>query len=108
MKQTAHDERTWDLTHVYADEHAWEADRVALTERIPTLSRYRGRLGEHPGVLADAFDLLYSVSRQLETLYTFASLEADQDLRLPGPSGRRQRIEALMAEHGSSVCLVRP
>lgn len=108
MKQTAHDERTWDLTHVYAGEHAWEADRVSLTERIPTLSRYRGRLGEHPGVLADAFDLLYSVSRQMETLYTFASLEADQDLRLPGPSGRRQRIEALMADMAAAFAWFDP
>jgi oligoendopeptidase F len=98
MERTTDIDRAWDLTHIYAGPEEWEAERVRLTERIPMFSRYRSRLGEHPRVLADAFDLMFELSATLERLHTYAALEADEDLRLPAPSGRRQRIEALMAD----------
>lgn len=98
MTRASVEARSWDLTHIFASDQAWDAERLALIERVPALSRYRGRLGEHPRVLAESFELLFELSARLEQLHTYSSLEADQDLRLPAPAGRRQRIEALMAD----------
>ncbi|MDP7408081.1 MAG: hypothetical protein QF539_01245, partial [Luminiphilus sp.] len=36
----------WDLTDMYVDPTAWEADRERFLEALPTLSAHRGKLGE--------------------------------------------------------------
>lgn len=106
--ETTHESRTWDLRPIYESDEAWERDRVALTERLPQFARFQGRLGEHPATLAQAFTLLFELHRQVERLHTYASLQADQDLRQPAPSGRRQRIDALSSDIAAATAWFDP
>ena len=46
----------WNLTDMYVDATAWEADRERFLEALPTLSAHRGKLGESGANLLKAID----------------------------------------------------
>ncbi|MBX5477209.1 MAG: oligoendopeptidase F, partial [Clostridia bacterium] len=44
-------ELTWDLSHIYASDEAWEADLQRLDEDVARVAAFRGRLAEGPSAL---------------------------------------------------------
>lgn len=65
---------TWDAASVFASDEAWEAAIVELDERLRGLERFRGRLGESSGTLADWFDALEEVRAIRDKIYQYAAM----------------------------------
>ena len=73
-------EDRWNVEVLYPSLAEWEeefkevgGDPTAVQrgeERWPAIGQYRGRLGESPAVLKEAMELLMSLARKLEKLYT--------------------------------------
>ena len=57
---------TWDLTSMYADDEAQEADAEAVKAMFPKLAEFSGKLAEGPEVLADALDLIGETARKID------------------------------------------
>ncbi|GAB4224074.1 MAG: oligoendopeptidase F [Acidobacteriota bacterium] len=89
---------TWDLTPIYPDAEAWEKARQAFERRLPEMDAFKGRLGESPQTLKQAFDLMFDLQKEALRLYGYANLEADLDLRAPGPQGRKQTMQMMLAD----------
>lgn len=70
---------TWDLTSMYADDAAQEADAEAVKAMFPKLAEFSGKLAEGPEVLADALDLIGEAARKMSNVYVYAHLKNDQD-----------------------------
>ncbi|MEM6691015.1 MAG: hypothetical protein AAF664_16425, partial [Planctomycetota bacterium] len=49
-------EDCWDLSSLYRDTDAWEADFARLEEKIPTYESFKGHLGESAAKLGEALD----------------------------------------------------
>ena len=72
----------WDLSDMYVDASAWEADRARFLEALPTLSAHRGKLGESGANLLQAIDSIQAVETIIANLYVYAGLKSYEDTRI--------------------------
>ena len=63
------DERyKWNLSDMYRDTQAWEADREKFIDALPTLERFRGQLSTDGPTLLAAIEAMQSVETIIATL----------------------------------------
>ncbi len=72
-------EHTWDVESVFASDADWSAELARVQAMLPELERFRGRLGEGPGVLADFLAASERVSRALDRLAVYAIMRSSVD-----------------------------
>src|SRR6185436_18969787 len=72
----------WDLTELYPNDAAWAGDRTAIQAQIAALPRLRGTLGRDAGAFRTALQAISDAYRKTSRLYIYASLKADEDLRV--------------------------
>lgn len=100
---------TWDLTDLFANDAAF---RASLTEfratHLPGVDRLRGRLLESPAILADALEADSSASEQLRLLHCYASLRADQDVRVSSCQAMREEVGLAAVELAGRTAFLRP
>ncbi|MDO4432789.1 MAG: oligoendopeptidase F [Aerococcaceae bacterium] len=70
---------TWDLTSMFENDEAFEAEYQELETAIQSMAQFQGKLSESADVLADAIDTQLALSRRLYHLYVYAHLKNDQD-----------------------------
>jgi oligoendopeptidase F len=87
----------WDLTDLYPDAAAWEAERSAIAVRLPQLVAYKGRLGQSAATLKAALQLQSDFTLKVVRLDTYASLKRDEDVRIAANQERAQKSTDLFA-----------
>lgn len=98
----------WDLTDLYPDAAAWTAERDAVATRLPTLTAYRGKLGDSAATLKAALQAVSDIALKISRLATYASLKADEDLRVAPNQERRQLATDLNTAFGESAAWISP
>lgn len=98
----------WDLSSLYPDEQAWEADFRKLEGMIPTLETFRGRLGESPQRLAEALGFDSEFDRLAERLGTYAFLKTTEDQANSDYQGMKARFQNLAVRAGQAASYMRP
>jgi oligoendopeptidase F len=93
----------WDLTDLYPTDAAWTAERAAVAARLPELAAFKGKLDTATG-FKGALQLQSDLGLTVQRLYVYASLKADEDVRVAANQERQQSVVALytaFAEAGS-------
>ena len=85
----------WDLTHLYPDDSAWEAEFAALQARYPGIKDFRGKLAESPAALLAALEFEKSIDQPLARLSTYASLRTSENGADPAFLEREARLQNL-------------
>ncbi len=88
----------WDLTPLYADSAAWEADFQRLDELLQKLLAFKGRLHESPETLRDAFRADDELDLLMERLQIYAGLKHDENTTDSENTARENRIAARSSE----------
>jgi oligoendopeptidase F len=101
-------EYKWDLSDMYADAAAWEADVARFEELLPGLAAYRGRLAESGAVLLEAIQASEKVERVIGNLYVYAGLKSFEDLRSSDNSARFSRAQGLYARYQEETAFFTP
>ncbi len=78
-RNTIHPKYTWDLTGIYENAEAMDADLAKCGELTAKLVSYRGKLGQSADTLADAMDTMMDAMRALETAHCYAYLHYSLD-----------------------------
>src|SRR5262245_11963647 len=65
------DKYKWNLADIYPSEEAWRRSKDTLTEQIPQLGQYRGKLSSSAGVLATALEKMSALNKDLDRLYVY-------------------------------------
>lgn len=99
---------TWNLSDLYGSEGEWRAAKAAVSAGLPTLARFRGRLGESAQVLADALDAVFGVDKEIARLAAYAGMLSDEDTRRSGPLGMQQEMQQLHADFRGQIAFVEP
>ena len=102
------DKFKWNLTEIYPSDAAWRAAKDKLSADLPTLHRFQGKLAASAASLADALELQAGYSKELARLYSYASLQADQDTRDAAHEGMRQEMNQLAAAFGAESSYIEP
>ena len=69
----------WDLTSLYQDDAAFDADAGKLTAQLQQLAACKGQLGASPARLKSCLDLYAEARKRVNRLSTYASQYYDQD-----------------------------
>jgi oligoendopeptidase F len=98
----------WDLTELYPNDAAWTAERDAVAKKLPSLRDFKGRLGTSAATLKEALTAASDVSRRIARLYVYASLKADEDLRIAPNQERRHLATDLYTAFGEATAWTDP
>lgn len=97
----------WDLTPIFSDKAAWEAQFARLKELIPQAAAYRGKLGDKAQLVA-LFALADKTSLMFEQLYVYAFLNFYEDTRISEYQQMAARISMLEADLSGAFSWVTP
>jgi len=98
----------WNLADLYASEAAWREAKDKLKPQIATIVPFRGTLATSAVRLADALDTINRVAKDLQRVYTYAGLLADEDTRIAKNQGLQQEMQQIAAGFGETVSFLEP
>lgn len=97
----------WDLTPMYRDDAAWEADFATMDERIQGLSAFAGTLKDAVSIGA-YLDASTDFIRKLSNLYGYASLRRSEDTRAEAGQSMYARVTAKYAQALAAMSFAEP
>lgn len=98
----------WDLTDLYPNDAAWDDARKKTLADIPSLAKYQGKLGESADTLAAFLVAQSDIGRAASKVYTYASLNADADLRVSANQERQAQAIDLFTALGEATAWSTP
>ena len=99
---------TWDLSEIYATEDDWNTARNEVLAALEGIVVRRGTLGESASQLYEGLALVSDTSRKAARVFAYASLKADEDLRVTADQERLQLAQAMFAQLGESTAWMQP
>jgi oligoendopeptidase F len=101
-------EYTWDLSLVFADTDAWEAELSALEGLAQEFLAQQGTLGHGPSQLLDALRLRDEVGRRLWALYMYARQLKDSDGTSTSGQALSERAGSFVARTSAALAFIDP
>ncbi|MBN2149447.1 MAG: oligoendopeptidase F [Anaerolineales bacterium] len=101
-------EQTWNLHSIFATYADWEAACKQLSDMLPGLAAYQGRLSEGPKTLLAYVDLLQEAGTLVGKIGTFASNEYAVDTNNQAAAARAGQARSLMARFAAAVAFADP
>ncbi len=99
---------TWDLSRIYADWGAWEADFARVEEGNVSLRNLQGTLGESTAAFRTALEMMLEVREVLDRVNVYASMKSDEDARIGDHLARDGRAGSLAVEFSEAVSWFEP
>ncbi len=99
---------TWDLVPMFPGAEAWEKDFAEVDRYSAAFIAFRGRLGESPAVMLEAFEALDRFERFAEKLYCYAHLKSDENTADSENKSRLGKIESKFAEVSGATAWFEP
>lgn len=106
-------EDKWDVNVLFDSTEAWEKAYLESQQskeypHWPQIEAYRGKLNQGPKVLKEALDLIFSLSRKLELLYTYAHLKHDEDITFSKYKEAYQKISSTLYDFQQECSWLEP
>ena len=102
------DKYKWDLTAMYADAAAWQADRVRFLAMLPEISRFKGTLGLSGDHLLEAIEFIQTVETIVANLYVYAGLKSYEDTRVSENAARLSEAQGLYSQYQQALAYFSP
>ncbi len=101
-------ERTWAAESVFATPEDWDAELEAVSEALPQLAVYAGRLGESAAVLREALALRDDLLARVDRLAAYAVVAYAVDTTDPAGAARFGRSQTIRARAAAASAFVEP
>ena len=101
-------EDTWDLSTIYADDEAWEAEFAAAPALVEAVVVRRGHLGDSAASLRESLDAVNAAQETIERLQVYAALRRDEDVADQAAKARFERSVALAINAAQALAFVDP
>ncbi len=107
----------WNLADLYPSDSAWREakKRIAAPGQeaggsisIAALAKYKGVLSASPQQLLGCLELVAGINKELTRLYSYASMNLDQDTRVQAYLGMQQEMNQLSAAFGAQASFIEP
>lgn len=98
----------WDLRDLYATAQDWDAAYQRARSDAQALSALQTGFGDSAATLRQALERISDAQRSAGRLYVYASLQADEDLRVAPAQERRQLAQTLWTLIGEKSAWVAP
>lgn len=94
---------TWDLTDIFANAEAWEAEFKAVTADLPSLDKHQGKLAEGPAAVLAALREMEDMAKRLYRVASYAFLKLSADGTDPANQAAAGRAGALVAQFKAAM-----
>lgn len=101
-------EDTWDLTHLYPEPAAWEADLARYEATYPRYAEFKGTLAISPAALLRCLEFDKELDLLVERLYHYASLQTAEDGSNNEYLGREARLMHAITRAGEVAAFLTP
>ena len=101
-------EHTWKLSDLYSTDEAWQQAKKDLASKMENITLYKGKLSSSPAQLLECLDLDSDISKEYRRLYSYASMNSDQDTRESTYQAMKQQISQLGTDYGSKASFIEP
>jgi len=101
-------ENTWDLSPLFENESAWEAERTILEQELGSIREFQGKLTESSTNLRNTLDRYFVLSERLEKIYTYAHLKSDEDTRDSSASSLLQKAQSIWLSFSAASSYIAP
>jgi oligoendopeptidase F len=108
QEPAADPEHVWDLTDIYSGVDEWDEARRNVLATLPEIEGRKGTLGESASSLYRTLALISATVKEAIRVSVYASLNADEDLRVGEAQEREQLAELMFARFNESTAWVRP
>lgn len=98
----------WDLSAIYPQIPAWQADKILLEGQLEKLRACAGHVGESAQTLAHCLDLYAQTQKRLARLVDYAMMHADQDTRDSQALALKQSAQSLAAQATAAGSFIAP
>ncbi len=98
----------WNLSDLYPDDAAWRAAQSSLVAEIPSVTRFKGRLGSSAATLQACLTLIARLSKDHLRLSTYAQLGSDADTRVAERLAMAQEMGQIGTDLGVAASFVDP
>lgn len=99
---------TWDLTPLFADDAAWEAELQKLATDFPQVAEYRGRVTESAATLLEVLEIEKGLDLRIEQLNQYAALRMTEDSSNPEALAREAKLQSLLTRIGEALSFLLP
>ena len=94
---------TWDLSPLFKDDDAWEAERQALLAELPKLRALETGFGSNAAKLRSTLDAISAANQRMRKLGVYASAQSSTDNRNARNQERAAQSRSLWGQFGASV-----
>ncbi len=101
-------EHTWDLTTIYGDDAAWEADVGQLEELTGSVAALAGKVAQSGDTLLHTLQMRDTLYTQLYQIYVYAERRKDSDQTEPAGQALSERAGSIIARASAAVAFVDP
>lgn len=108
MAQAAGTAAAWDLGDLYPSLAAWDAERQSLLNAFPNLKAQKGMLGRSAEDMKAVLQAQSDIAKRASRLYTYASLKADEDVRVGPNQERKQQAQDVLTALGEATAWTNP
>lgn len=98
----------WDLTHIYPSDDAWKQSKERLLAELAGVEQYKGTLNRSAGQLLNCLELTTRLSKEFSRLYSYASMNSDQDTRVSTYLAMQQEMSTIGADFGAKTAFIEP
>jgi oligoendopeptidase F len=99
---------TWDLTEIYPSLDAWVQARDEVLASFEEIEARRGTLGDSANDLYETLALVSDTTREAARVAAYASLNADEDLRVTETQERRQLGQIMLSRFNEATAWMQP
>ncbi len=101
-------EYTWNAPSLFENLDAWKAELKVISEEIPAMQSFQGRLSEGPGVLLEAVQLMEILFTRAGKLLVYGTLSAATDTANPEGAQMEGMAYALLGQFAAAVAFIDP
>lgn len=98
----------WDLSPLFPNDAAWDAERLALQALLPEVGSLKARFGTDAAAAREVLDRLSALRNRLSRLWVYASTQASTDTRDRRNQERSALMSSLWAQFSSASAWLNP
>ena len=98
----------WDLTILYSNTGAWQADLKSIKDKAVEISDYKGKLDRSADTFYDALKLYFNVLQDYYKLNVYAQRLSDEDLRISSNQALKQQANSLGTKISEITSFIEP
>ncbi|MDA3842901.1 MAG: oligoendopeptidase F family protein [Candidatus Kapabacteria bacterium] len=102
------DKYKWDLTQLYTDQNAWEADYTEIESLVGTLGSFEGKLSKSSDMLLKCMKLTDKLNTKFTKLRMYASMGKDLDMTVAAKMDLFERANALGTKFAGAAAFINP